>query len=69
MYILLVLTSHDFKMKIWNPKQLQIKSQQLQSCYLIEIYNFDVGDFAIRGRLTNLNFKLSKLQPYCWDIK
>ena len=35
---------------------------------LIEIYNID-GGFAIRGRLTNLNFKSSKLQPYCWDIK
>jgi hypothetical protein len=31
---------------------------------LIEIYNFDVGDFPIQGRLTNLNFKSSKLQPY-----
>ena len=36
---------------------------------LIEIYNFDVGGFAIRGRLTNLTFKSSKVQPYCWDIK
>ena len=36
---------------------------------LIEVYNFDVGGFANRGRLTNLNFKSSKLQPYCWDIK
>ena len=30
---------------------------------LIEIYNFNFGSFAIRGRLTNLNFKTSKLQP------
>jgi hypothetical protein len=36
---------------------------------LIEIYNFNVGGFAIRGHLANLNFKLSKLQPYCWDPK
>jgi hypothetical protein len=36
---------------------------------LIEIYIFDVGGFAIRGRLTNLNLKSSKLQPYCQDIK
>ena len=36
---------------------------------LIEIYNFDFGCFAIRGRLTNLNFKTSKLPPDFWDLK
>ena len=36
---------------------------------LIKIYNFDFGCFAIRGRLTNLNFKTSKLQPDFWDLK
>ena len=36
---------------------------------LIEIYNFDVGGFVIPGCLANLNFKSSKLQPYCRDIK
>ena len=36
---------------------------------LIEIYNFDVGGVAIRGCLTNFNFKLLKLQLYCMDIK
>ena len=36
---------------------------------LIEIYNFDFDCFAILGRLTNLNFKTSKLQPDFWDLK
>ena len=36
---------------------------------LIKIYNFDFGCFTIRGRLANLNFKTSKLQPYFWNIK
>jgi hypothetical protein len=27
---------------------------------VIEIYNFDVGGFAIRGRLKNFNFKIIK---------
>ena len=36
---------------------------------LIEIYNFDFGCFAVRGRLTNLNFKTLKLQLDFWDLK
>ena len=36
---------------------------------LIKIYNFDFDCFAIRGRLTNLNFKTSKLPPDFWDLK
>ena len=36
---------------------------------LIEIYNFDFGCFVIRGRLTKLNFEMSKLQPDFWDLK
>jgi hypothetical protein len=36
---------------------------------LIDIYNFDIGRFAIRYRLNNLNFNLCKLRPYFWDLK
>jgi hypothetical protein len=36
---------------------------------VVQIYNFDFGCIAIRGCLTNLNFKMSKLQLDFWDLK
>ena len=61
-YILLVLFSSDFEIKIRTQTNLTEKGFNYEVVDIVEISNFGFGRFASRGCLKILNFKHEKFK-------